>query len=124
MAYLAGLEIIAWDLTLMLSAIVLVFWVAYTIMLYSQKKTGKVRHDWWISMVFYVGIVLLVLGNLFLAFGQRYHSEEGQAVSIILNVVSMLIFVFAFYLRMEHALHSRDMLQTMELSKPKRRKGR
>ena len=123
-APLNGIEIIAWEITLVLSAIVLVFWVAYTLMLYHQRESGKVRHDWWISMVFYVGIVLLVLGNLLLAYSQLYTAPLGTTISLVLNVVSMLIFVFAFYLRMEHALHPREVTRAIDNPKPRARRKR
>ena len=121
---LTGIEILAQELTLVLSAMVLVFWVAYSLMLYNQRQTGTVRHDWWISMVFYVGIALLVLGNLLLAFSQLYHAPEGQFISIILNVISMLVFVGAFYLRMQHALHPHNVLGEKPKPRPKARKRR
>ena len=99
-----ALEILAYEITLVLSAMVLVFWVAYCLMLYSQLKHGTVRKDWWISMVFYVGIGLLVLGNLVLALSKIYATQSGEDASILINLISMLLFLVAFYLRMQHAL--------------------
>lgn len=107
------------EINLVLSAVVLVFWLSYSLMLYHQHKRGVVRKDWWMSMVFYVGIGLLVLGNLLLAFSQLYHTEFGARASITLNMISMLVFILAFYLRMKTSLEG---MQQSALTKAKARK--
>ncbi|MFH1057019.1 MAG: hypothetical protein V1717_04485 [Candidatus Micrarchaeota archaeon] len=121
MVWLEGWEILAQEITLVLSAIVLVFWVSYSLVIYNQMKSGTVRRDWWLSMVFYVGIAMLVLGNLLLAYSKLNGTEFGEQVSLAVNLLSMLIFIFAFYLRMEHAL---KLAITNDFRKPSGRKRR
>ena len=104
-------ETLAYEITLVLSALVFIFWVSYCLMLYSQLKHGTVRKDWWISMVFYVGIGLLVLGNLVLALSKIYATQSGEDASVLINLISMLIFLFAFYLRMQHALRVQKLVE-------------
>ncbi|MEM4254889.1 MAG: hypothetical protein QXR53_00980 [Candidatus Norongarragalinales archaeon] len=106
MVHLEAADALIQEVSLVLSAVVLVFWVSYSLMLYHQLKRGTVRKDWWLSMVFYIGIGLLVLANLLLAFSQLYHTPIGERVSIAVNMVSMVVFIFAFYLRMKSSLEN------------------
>ncbi len=101
---LVSLDILAHEVTLVLSAVVLVFWLSYSLMLWNQLKRGVARKDWWMSMVFYLGIGMLVLGNLILASSKLYDSPFGERVSIGINMLSMLVFIGAFYFRMKHVL--------------------
>ena len=108
MTHLSAIEVLAHEITLVLSAIVLVFWVFYTIMLYHQLKGGTVRKDWWLSMIFYLGIGLLVLGNLLLSLSHLYETQAGQNISLIINMISMFVFIIAFYLRMKYTIQVQD----------------
>jgi len=106
LAYFGITETLVHEASLVLSAIVLVFWVSYSVILFHQHKRGVVRKDWLMSMVFYIGIGLLVLGNLLLAFSKLYNTAFGERVSVALNMISMLVFIFAFYVRMKHSLET------------------
>lgn len=92
------------EVSLVLSAIVLVFWISYSVILLHQHKRGVVRKDWWLSMIFYIGIGLLVLGNLLLAFSHLFNTDLGRQISIVLSMLSMLVFIFAFRMRMKTTL--------------------
>lgn len=87
---------------LVLSFLVLVFWIFYSIILLRQVQKGNARKDWKISMVFYIGIVLLVLADIVFAASQLYSVYWGQNVFEIVELVSLMVFVIAFYLRMEN----------------------
>ena len=104
MAFFGITETLVYQASLVLSAIVLVFWVSYSLILFHQHKHGVVRKDWWLSMIFYVGIGLLVLGNLLLAFSHLFNTDLGRQISIVLSMLSMLVFIFAFRMRMKTAL--------------------
>ncbi|GEM_PF-4801213 len=106
MTHLEAADALIQEVSLVLSAVVLVFWVSYSLMLYHQSKHGTVRKDWWLSMVFYAGIGLLVFANLILAFSQLYHTPYGERVSVAVNMISMVVFIFAFYLRMKSSLEN------------------
>ncbi len=106
LAYFGVTETLVHEASLVLSAIVLVFWVSYSLILFHQHKRGVVRKDWLMSMVFYIGIGLLVLGNLLLAFSKLYNTAFGERVSTALNMVSMLVFILAFYVRINHSLEN------------------
>ena len=97
-------QLLAHEVALVLSAIVLVFWLSYSVMLYHQAKRGLARKDWPISMVFYFGIGLLVFANLVLSASVIYNTAFGEDLYLVINMISMLIFVYGFYLRMKSSV--------------------
>ncbi len=98
------LDALAQEAILVLSTIVLLFWIFYTVILYKQLKAGTVRKDWRISTVFYAGIALLVFSNTVLAMSKLYHTPLGEHVSTVVTMLSMLTFIYGFYLRMKTAV--------------------
>lgn len=115
-----GFEIIVSEISLVLGAIVLVFWFSYSYMLYHQRKAGTVRKDWWLSMIFYVGIGMLVLANMFLVATPLYETPYGHTLSLIFQMVAMLVFVYGFYQRMQHTLVLEELME----DRSKKKKGR
>jgi hypothetical protein len=89
---------------LVLSAIVLVFWIFYSLIIYRQLQSGTARKDWWISMLFYVGIAMLVLANMLLAASALSGTELGTEISAVVEMVSMAVFIYGFYIRMKTAI--------------------
>ena len=73
------------------------------------------------SMVFYLGIGMLVLGNLVLASSKLYDSPFGERVSIGINMLSMLVFIVAFYFRMKHVLNSKAERNSSKARRKRRR---
>ena len=104
-------ERIAAEVSLVLSVIVLIFWVAYSLIITQQIKQGTARKDWKISMVFYAGIMLLVLATVLMGASMLYDTAEGEQLSAILNSISMIIFIYGFYLRMQSVLPADGILQ-------------
>ncbi|MDP3742264.1 MAG: hypothetical protein Q8R15_03050 [Candidatus Micrarchaeota archaeon] len=51
-------------LTIVVSVLVLLYALGYSVMLFVQKNQGKTRWDWAISMIFYVGIILITVSHL------------------------------------------------------------
>ncbi len=100
----AVVERIAAEVSLVLSVIVLIFWAAYSLIIGQQLKQGTARKDWKISMVFYAGIMLLVLSTILMGASLLYNTREGVQLSTVLNSISMLIFIYGFYLRMKSVL--------------------
>lgn len=89
-------------------------------MLYHQRKAGTVRKDWWLSMIFYVGIGMLVLANMFLVATPLYETPYGHTLSLIFQMVAMLVFVYGFYQRMQHTLVLEELME----DRSKKKKGR
>ncbi len=104
-------ERIAAEVSLVLSVIVLIFWGAYSLIISQQLKQGTARKDWKISMVFYGGIMLLVSSTILMGASMLYNTREGEQLSTILNSISMLIFIYGFYLRMQSVLPEDGILQ-------------
>lgn len=90
-------------------------------MLYHQMKRGSVRKDWWLSMIFYAGIGMLVLANIFLVISELYKTSLGESLSRIFMMFSMLVFVYGFRLRMKNTLKVEDVLDG-KLKKPKKKR--
>lgn len=97
-------DVLAQEGVLVLSAIVLVFWVFYSLIIYRQLGSGTARKDWWISMVFYAGIALLVLANMLIAASELSGTVFGKDVSAVVEMVSMAVFIYGFYIRMKTAI--------------------
>ncbi len=96
-----NLSSIVYASVLALSVLVLIFWIFYTIILVKQVKHSTARKDWKISMVFYFGIVLLVLADIIFAISQLYNYGFGNELFNAVEVISLVIFIVGFYLRME-----------------------
>ncbi len=59
-----GFDLIS-ALTLVAAFLVLLYLLNYALILYSQKRTGRIRWDWSVSAIFYAGVGLFALGYVF-----------------------------------------------------------
>ncbi|MFH1107062.1 MAG: hypothetical protein V1787_04145 [Candidatus Micrarchaeota archaeon] len=91
----AGFDLLG-ALTLVLSILVLLYLANYALLLLSQKRTGKVRWDWNVSMIFYAGIGLVALSYLF----RRLILCSGllcpESWTDLMIFLSMLLFLWGF----------------------------
>ncbi len=77
--------------TLVVSILVLLYALWYCVMLYVQKKEGKARWDWGISLIFYIGIVLITASHL-LSLVFDVTGDLPDAVYLL----ALLLFVWGF----------------------------
>lgn len=83
-------------LSIVISILVLLYVAGYAVMSYLQAKRGALRPDWSVSVIFYVGIIILALGYL----AEVTHACLG---SVCFNTsfdaayfVSLILFVYGF----------------------------
>jgi len=109
-------HLICSDLAVMLSIIasvlVLFYVLGYVVISYVQKKEGKLRPDFSISMIFYMGIVILALGYLLEVFDFRSAFDVAYLVSIAL-------FVYGFERRSGYAAQMQVQLNLRKAKKKK-----
>ncbi|MBU1197827.1 hypothetical protein KJ765_04945 [Candidatus Micrarchaeota archaeon] len=108
-------------LTLVVSLLVLLYLLIYVFVVYSQKRRGKVRWDWRISLVFYLGIGIMALA-LFLREAQIcFGGTCAGAWTDSLLLISLVIFIYAFKKRSDTA--EKVEVEFHEFHNWRRRKG-
>lgn len=83
-------------LTLVASVFVLLYLANYAVILYYQRRAGKIRADWWISSIFYVGVALLALGNLLNSMHACLAGICAENFFDIFLLSSFLLFIYGF----------------------------
>jgi len=90
MSHLVGSGIVEL-LTVVVSVLVLLYALWYSVMLYFQKSQGKARWDWGISLIFYLGIALITASHL-LFFVLDIEGNFTAGVYLL----ALLLFVWGF----------------------------
>ena len=83
-------------ISLVASILVLLYVAVYGLMLYHKSKTGKLRPDWHISAIFYVGIVVMALAYIFTVTRLCLGTVCTDNFFSIAYLISIIIFVYGF----------------------------
>ncbi|MFH1200267.1 MAG: hypothetical protein V1708_04325 [Candidatus Micrarchaeota archaeon] len=108
-------------LTLVAAFLVLLYLLNYLLILYSQKRKGRIRWDWTVSALFYTGIGLFALGYVF----RNVDFCSGLCVRNWYQVFDLLALVFFLTGFKKRADMSETVeVDVLELAEIKRRKKR
>ena len=76
--------------SLVASVLVVLYIVGYSLMLYYQQQRGKIRSDWQISAVFYVGIGILAFGYILAL------TDVAEKIFNTAYLLALILFAYGF----------------------------
>ena len=83
-------------LTLIASVFVLLYLFNYAITLYYQAISNRIRSDWKISALFYIGVALIAFGNIFSAMHICFGDFCLEKLFDPFLLLALLLFTYGF----------------------------
>ena len=90
-------------MTLVASVFVILYLVNYAVILYYQHRANRIRSDWWISSIFYVGVGLLAIANILNGLHACIAGFCFENLFDAFLLVAFILFIYGFRKRAEYS---------------------